>query len=163
MFSILIYIMLPFVYLFHAIEEIAKRRRWARLSVDRIGGMNPNMRPMLVHLRDMSNRSFCIIVAEELLFISFAAICAIYGTFSVSLFALTWGICIHFVLHIVQALAIKGYIPGLITSFILLPYAGIAVADMLQQFSWHQNLLYAVSGITIVILNKIVMHTILNK
>ena len=163
MFSILIYIMLPFAYLFHAIEEIAKRRRWARLSVDRIGGMYPNMRPMLVHLRDMSNRSFCTIVAEELLFISLAVICAIYGTFSVSLFALTWGFCIHLVLHIVQALAIKGYIPGLITTVILMPYAGIAVADMLQQFSWHQNLLYAVSGIIIVILNKIVMHTILNK
>ncbi len=163
MFSILIYISLPFVFLFHDIEEIAKRQRWARVNVDRIGGMYPNMRPMLVHLRDMSNRSFCIIVAEELLLISLAAICAIYGTFMAPLFALTWGFCIHLVVHIVQALAVKGYIPGLTTSVLLLPYVGIAVADMLQQFSWQQNLLYAVSGIIIVILNLILMHMIFNK
>lgn len=163
MFSILIYISLPFVYIFHEIEEIAKRKRWARINVDRISGMYPYMRPMLVHLRDMSNRSFCIIVAEELLLISLAAICAIYGVFMAPLFALTWGFCIHLVAHIVQALAVKGYIPGLITSVLLLPYVGIAVADMLQQFSWQQNLLYAVSGIFIVILNLILMHTIFNK
>ena len=163
MFSILIYISLPFVFIFHDIEEIAKRQRWARVNVDRIGGMYPNMRPMLVHLRDMSNRSFCIIVAEELLLISLAAICAIYGTFMAPLFALTWGFCIHLVVHIVQALAVKGYIPGLTTSVLLLPYVGIAVADMLQQFSWQQNLLYAVSGIIIVILNLILMHMIFNK
>jgi hypothetical protein len=163
MFSILIYISLPFVFLFHDIEEIAKRQRWARINVDRIGGMYPNMRPMLVHLRDMSNRSFCIIVAEELLLISLAVICAIYGTFMAPLFALTWGFCIHLVVHIVQALAVKGYIPGLTTSVLLLPYVGIAVADMLQQFSWQQNLLYAVSGIIIVILNLILMHMIFNK
>ena len=163
MFSILIYISLPFVFIFHDIEEIAKRQRWARVNVDRIGGMYPNMRPMLVHLRDMSNRSFCIIVAEELLLISLAVICAIYGTFMAPLFALTWGFCIHLVVHIVQALAVKGYIPGLTTSVLLLPYVGIAVADMLQQFSWQQNLLYAVSGIFIVILNLILMHTIFNK
>lgn len=163
MFSILIYISLPFVFLFHDIEEIAKRQRWARINVDRIGGMYPNMRPMLVHLRDMSDRSFCIIVAEELLLISLAVICAIYGTFMAPLFALTWGFCIHLVVHIVQALAVKGYIPGLTTSVLLLPYVGIAVADMLQQFSWQQNLLYAVSGIIIVILNLILMHMIFNK
>lgn len=163
MFSILIYLSLPFAFLFHDIEEIAKRKRRARIHADRIGGMYPNMRPMLVHLRDMSNRSFCIIVVEELLLIILAVICAIYGSFMVPLLALTWGFCIHLVVHIIQALAVKGYVPGLTTSVLLLPYAGIAVADMLQQFSWQQNLLYAVSGIAIVGFNLILMHTMLNK
>ena len=163
MFSILIYLSLPFVFLFHAIEEIAKRQRWARINVDRIGGKHPDLRPMLVHLRDMSNRSFCIIVAEELLLISFAVISAIYGPTQVPLFALTWGFCIHLLVHIGQALAMKGYIPGLTTSVILLPYGVVAVSDMIQQFSWQQNLLYAVSGIAIVCLNKKLMHMIFNK
>lgn len=163
MFSILIYISLPFVFLIHEIEKIAKRKRWARLNVDRIGGIYPSMRPMLVHIRDMSNRSFCIIVAEELLFISLAVICAIYGTSMVPLFALTWGFCIHLLVRIVQAFSIRGYIPGLITSVAILPYAGLAVADMLQQFSWQQNLLYAVSGSIIVTINFIIMHIIFNK
>ena len=118
MFSILIYLSLPFAFLFHDIEEIAKRKRWARIHADRIGGMYPNMRPMLVHLRDMSNRSFCIIVVEELLLIILAVICAIYGSFMVPLLALTWGFCIHLVVHIIQALAVKGYVPGLTTIFI---------------------------------------------
>lgn len=163
MFSILIYISLPFIFLLHKTEEIAKRRRWARLNIDRIGGMYPNMRPMLVHIRDMSNGSFCIIVAEELLLISLAVVCAIYGTFMAPLFALTWGFCIRLLVHIVQAFATKGYIPGLITSVVLLPYAGFAVADMLQQFSWQQNLLYAVSGSIMITINLIIMHIILNK
>jgi len=163
MFSILIYLSLPFVFLFHDIEEIAKRKRWARLNVDRIGGMYPNMRPMLIHLRDMSNRSFCTIVAEELLLISLAVICAIYGPSQVPLFALTWGFCIHLMVHVVQALAIKGYIPGLMTTILLLPYVGIAVTDMLQQFTWQQNLVNAVSGMIVVTLNLFLMHMIFNK
>lgn len=163
MFSILIYLSLPFVFLFHAIEETAKRQRWARINVDRIGGKHPDLRPMLVHLRDMSNRSFCIIVAEELLLISFAVISAIYGPTQVPLFALTWGFCLHLLVCIGQALAMKGYIPGLTTSVILLPYGVVAVSDMIQQFSLQQNLLYAVSGIAIVYLNKKLMHMIFNK
>ena len=79
------------------------------------------------------------------------------------MFALTWGFCIHLVVHAVQALAVKGYIPGLLTTVLLLPYAGIAVADMLQQFTWQQNLLYAASGVVAVAVNLFVMHTIFNK
>ena len=163
MFSILIYLSLPFVFLFHAIEEIAKRQRWAKLKVDSIGCKYHYLRPMLVHLRDMSNRSFCIIVAEELLLISLAAVSAIYGVNLAPLFALTWGFCIHLWVQIVLALAFKGYIPGLITSVLLLPYAGVAVSDMIQQLSWQQNLLYAVSGIIIVYFNQKLMHMIFNK
>ena len=163
MFSIVIYLSLPFVFLFHDIEEIAKRKRWAIKNADRIGGMYPNIHPMLVHLRDMSNRSFCIIVAEELLLISLAVISAIYGGFMAPLLALTWGFSLHLLVHIAQALATRGYIPGLATSVLLLPYAGLAVADMLQQFTWQQNLLYAASGVIVVILNLILMHRVFYK
>ena len=163
MFSIMIYLSLPLAFLFHDIEEIAKRKRWARINVDRIGGMFPNVRPMLVHLRDMSHRSFCIIVAEELLLISIAVICAIYGPSMTPLFALTWGFCIHLLVHVVQAMAIRGYVPGLITTIMLMPYIGIAVTDMLQQFCWQQNLLYAVLGIIAIIINLFTMHAIVRK
>lgn len=163
MFSIMIYLSLPLAFLFHDIEEIAKRKRWARVNVDRIGGMFPNVRPMLVHLRDMSHRRFCIIVAEELLLISIAVLCAIYGPFMAPLFALTWGFCIHFLVHVVQAMAIRGYVPGLATTILLMPYLGIAVTDMLQQFSWQQNLLYAVLGTIVIIINLLMMHVIVRK
>ncbi len=160
MFSILIYISLPFVFLFHSIEETVKRQRWARINADRIGSMYHDMRPMLVHLRDISNRSLCIIIAEELLLVSIAAVSAIYGPSMAPLFALTWGFCIHLLVHAAMAFATKGYVPGLATTVLLLPYAGIAVADMLQQFPWQDNLLYAVLGAFAVTANTIVMHTI---
>ena len=163
MFTILIYLSLPLVFLFHEIEEVAKRQRWAKLNVDCIGGMHHGVRPMLVHMRDMSNRSFCIIVAEELLLISLAVISAIYGPSMVPLFALTWGFCIHLMAHVVQALAVRGYIPGLATSLLLLPYAGAAVTDMLQQLAWQQNLAYAAFGTLAIYINFIIMHMIFNK
>lgn len=163
MFSIMIYLSLPLAFLFHDIEEIAKRKRWARVNVDRIGGMFPNVRPMLVHLRDMSHRRFCIIVAEELLLISMAVLCAIYGPSMAPLFALTWGFCIHLLVHVVQAMAIRGYVPGLTTTILLMPYLGIVVTDMLQQFRWHQNLLYAVLGTIAIIINLFMMHLIVRK
>lgn len=163
MFSIMIYLSLPLAFLFHDIEEIAKRKRWARVNVDRIGGMFPNVRPMLVHLRDMSHRRFCIIVAEELLLISMAVLCAIYGPSMAPLFALTWGFCIHLLVHVVQAMAIRGYVPGLTTTILLMPYLGIVVTDMLQQFRWQQNLLYAVLGTIAIIINLFMMHLIVRK
>jgi hypothetical protein len=87
----------------------------------------------------------------------------VYGPTMVPLFALTWGLCIHLLGHIMQAIVTRGYIPGLVTSVLLLPYVGIAIADMLQQFSWQQNLFYAISGIMIVALNLVLMHLIFNK
>jgi hypothetical protein len=163
MFSILIYLSLPFAFLFHSIEETAKRRRWARLNADRISHMHPSMRPLLVHLRDMTGAHFCTIVAEELLFITLAATSAICGPYMAPLFALTWAFCIHLLAHAAMSLATKGYVPGIITTVLLLPYAGIAVADMLQQFPWQDNLLYAVSGTTATMLNTIVTHSIFRK
>lgn len=90
MFSIAIYLYLSLAFLLHDIEEIAKRKRRPRTNTDRIDRMYPRMHPMFVHLRDMSNQSYCIIVTDKLLLISLAVTSAIYGGFMAPLFALTW-------------------------------------------------------------------------
>lgn len=161
MFSVLIYLSLPIVFLLHDVEETLLRRWWAERNTDSISSRFPFARPMLEHLRNMSTNSFCIIVAEELLLIILAAVCAIYGTTKVPLCALTWGFCIHLVVHIGQAVAVRSYVPGLITSLLLIPYIILAIADLLQQYYWHENLLMASLGTMIVIVNLLVMHRIM--
>lgn len=109
----------------------------------------------------MSTRSFCIIVAEELLLILLAVVCAIYGPTKAPLCALTWGFCIHLVVHIGQAVTVKSYVPGLITSLLLTPYIILAITDLLQQYSWQENLLLVSAGMLIVFANLFALHRIM--
>ncbi len=128
MFSILIYISLPLALLLHLAEEFIIRLR--------------------TRARDF--KRFCAAAATALLITAAADICAIYGDNTlIPLVILTWGFCFHLTVHLAASIRSKSYRPGLVTAIVLLPYAGLAVADMLMQLTPMENLLYAVAGIIV--------------
>ncbi len=125
MFSILIYIYLPLALLLHLAEEFIIRLR--------------------TRARDF--KRFCAAAATALLITAAADVCAIYVTTLIPLLILTWGFCFHLTVHLAASIRSKSYRPGLVTSIVLLPYAGLAVADML--LAPMNNLLYAAAGIIV--------------
>lgn len=159
MFTPLLFMLLPFVFLIHDAEEIAMRKNWMDRNADMVMLRFPWTKLMLSHLRTQSTRGFCLIVSEEFLLIVLGVACMIYVS-SLPIAALMWGFILHLFVHIAQAILLRSYVPGLTTSIVLLPYAVLSARVLTLEFSAFTNLLLAVIGIFIVALNLVVMHRI---
>lgn len=159
MFTPLLFMLLPLVFLIHDAEEIIVRRRWMDRNADEVMLRFPWSEPMLTHLKAQSTRGFCLIVAEEFLLLAFGVVCMIYVS-ALPVAALMWGFILHLFVHIGQGILLRRYVPGLITSIILLPYILLGIRVLTLEFSAFTNLILAVAGLFIVALNLLVMHRI---
>ncbi len=162
MFTVLLYILLPLVFLIHDLEEIVMRKRSMSHIVRFVSGKFPRMAPIVRHLQDISTKNFIIIVIEEFLLIILALVVFLYDI-PYPLLALFWGFAIHLLVHIVQAILIRRYVPGLITSLLFLPYCYFGVVHIIQRYSFEMNMLLALTGFTIVVFNLLIMHIIMRK
>lgn len=154
--------MLPIVFIVHDLEEILCRKRWMKNNAAELVRRFPKMKPILMHLKDISTTRFCIIVGEELLLIVVAMVMFIYANQNF-LLALFWGFSLHLFVHIGQAIVAMRYVPGVVSSVLFLPYVAFGIFDLCMQFSWRTNLLLSVCGLTVVGLNLLLMHKLLHQ
>lgn len=159
MFTPLLFMLLPLIFLIHDAEEIVIRRNWMDRNADTVMLRLPWAKPMLTHLKAQSTRGFCLIGAEEFLLIVLGVACMIYAS-SLPIAALMWGFIMHLFVHIAQAILLRSYVPGLTTSIVMLPYAVLSVRVLTLEFSAFTNLMLALAGSFIVALNLAVMHRI---
>ncbi len=162
MFTVLLYIMLPLVFLFHDLEEIVMRKRCMPYLVQLVSSKFPRITLIIRHLQNISTRNFIIIIIEEFLLITVALAVFLYDI-PYPLLAMFWGFSIHSLVHIAQAIIIRRYVPGLITSLLLLPYCALGVVHLIQRYSFEINMLLAVVGLAIVVVNLLIMHRIMRK
>lgn len=163
MFTILLFILLPFAFLIHDMEEIVMRKRCmptiAKITTEKF----PRMRPIVLHLQNMSTAKFIIIVIEEFFLIVVAVTIFYYTRNYNPIFALFWGFGIHLAIHIIQAIAIRRYIPGLVTTILLIPYCSIGIRDMILRFEYKTNLSWAICDFLVIAINLFIMHKISRK
>lgn len=162
MFTVLLYILLPLVFLIHDLEEIVMRKHCMPYIVRLVSGKFPRIVPFVRHLQNISTRDFIIIVIEEFLLIIVALAVFLYDI-PYLLLALFWGFSIHLLVHIAQAIVIRKYVPGLVTSLLFLPYCALGVVHLIQRYSFGMNMLLAVVGFAIVVANLLIMHRIMRK
>ncbi|HOI27481.1 MAG TPA: HXXEE domain-containing protein [Paludibacteraceae bacterium] len=157
----IIYIILPFVFLIHDLEEIIFRRRWIDKYADEVCGKFPRMKPLIHNLAIISTFKFCVIVAEEFFLLLLTLF--LFDKWSWLAYAAYWGFSIHLFMHIGQIIVLRMYVPGLITSFLLLLYIVVGGLDLLQKFSLLENLFLALGGFVVVALNLVLMHWLMRK
>lgn len=116
--------LLPTIFMFHDMEEIIGMRKWLSVHYDDVVARIPMARKLLEPLRDISTARFAAAVYEEL--IIFIVICLMADATDIPFFDGVWlgafiGFAAHLVVHLAQAVAVRGYVPALITSLISLP------------------------------------------
>lgn len=163
MFTILLYIMLPVAFVIHDAEEVILRKKCMPQVVKRVAEKFPKLLPVAKHLQEMSTSRFLAIVSEELLLILVVTIVFLTYGYPYLLYALFLGFGIHLVVHVVQAIALKCYIPGLVTTLLLLPYSIIGTIDLTLQYGAKLCLLLALLGFVAVVANLLLMHKIMKK
>jgi hypothetical protein len=143
----------PLLFIFHDLEEIIGMKRFVNRNADMLQARFPFL---YKRFSKCTTEGFALAVMEEFIVFTAIALLAIY--FDNSLFWNIWfggffGLTAHYVIHIIQALVIRRYIPALITSIICLP---ISVLILHHSYGLIEiNVWHIVIGIAIVALNMI--------
>ncbi|MDO5344506.1 MAG: HXXEE domain-containing protein [Lachnospiraceae bacterium] len=152
----------PILFIFHDMEEIIGLIPWYQKNKELLGKRFPKICKVY---ENVSTEGFAFAVFEELVLC--IAICVIslftqwYGLWLGGLIGCT----IHFAIHIIQSVAIKKYIPALITSVMAVPVGCIVIRNSLNvlNYSIEALLLYSAAGIALVSLNLKFAHWLMKK
>ncbi len=159
-FSLIIWL-LPIVFMLHDFEEIIMMDAWMKKNKQLISKRFPKLGKRIVsNYGNLSTASFSMAVAQEFLILVLATILAIqFQSY------LIWAACfmafsIHLMVHIVQWLVIRIYIPAIISSFLALIYSffGFKYLMATNIYSGSEMVLISLGGLFFMIINLIFVH-----
>ncbi|MGN1376485.1 MAG: HXXEE domain-containing protein [Prevotella sp.] len=115
---------LPLAFVIHDAEEIIMQHRWMIKHRKMLERRFPRLKLLIEHLSQLDTKSFAIAALEELVvLLCVTAYVFVHGIYATEIWiALFMAFSLHLLIHIVQAIVVKGYVPGLVTSVVLLPY-----------------------------------------
>ena len=159
--SILVFVLpLPLAFVLHDAEEIAVQHRWMRAHGAELARRFPKFKAIIARLGALGTGAFAIAAAEELVVLLAAtAYVLVGGAWAAEVWgALFLAFSLHLIIHVVQAAMVRGYVPGLATSLLLLPYAAFGVWSMSLVWSVPKILALAVAGSIAVAANLRLAH-----
>ena len=109
----------PFAFVFHDGEEAIVQRRWILAHEEKLSGLLPWFRPILKYLSRINTGAFIVAAVEELtVILASTAYSFVKGAYAMEIWsALFMAFSLHLLVHIAQAFVVRGYVPGLFTSF----------------------------------------------
>ena len=116
---------LPIVFILHDTEEAIVQHRWMLAHREALALRFPKLRPVIEHLSNIGTKAFVVAAMEELI-VLIVATCYVLtgGTYSTQIWsALFLAFSLHLFVHLVQAILFRGYVPGIVTSLLFMPYA----------------------------------------
>lgn len=158
----ILYTVLPFLlaFILHDAEEVVVQHCWMLKHKKSIITRFPKMKEMVEHLSGLTTKAFAIAAIEELLVLIMAtAYVLVDGTYSMQIWsALFMAFSIHLLVHIGQAIVMRGYIPGLVSTILLLPYAFIGMQNIWKAMNGMELTVWAVIGIFTMAVNLRFAH-----
>ena len=159
--SVLILVLpLPLAFLLHDAEEVAVQHRWMENHSGALRQRFPRLRQLLDRLQRLNTKAFALAALEEFIVLLCATACVLADVpFALELWAALFLACsLHVLLHLGQALAVRGYVPGLVTSILLSPFAAYGVFCISLVMSPLKMFALAAAGAAFVALNLRFAH-----
>ncbi|GBU24390.1 hypothetical protein R83H12_01020 [Fibrobacteria bacterium R8-3-H12] len=121
--SIIIYTLLPIMFMLHDFEEIIFFKYWLNKNKDYLQNKFPKIGPKIYsHCSKFTAAGFALAIAEEFIIISLLTYISIIMQNFYIWFTVFMGFSIHIIIHILQFIVYRKYIPTIITSILVLPY-----------------------------------------
>ena len=153
----LIMMLLPFVFMVHEYEEIIMFRRWIDRNREELRKRFPKIESFFTRrgVFDYSTSTFAVGTAHEFILISVVSFCSVWTGEYQWWFAALTGYSVHLLMHIVQWIVYRKYVPVIITSLLTLPYCIYSFAEFSKTtvLSFSQMVLWAAIGIVLTILS----------
>ena len=157
-----LYLILPFplAFLLHDAEELAVQHHWMLKHKETLIARFPKMRRVVEHLSRLNTKAFAIAATEEFVLLLVAtAYVLIGGTYAMQIWAaLFMAFSFHLLVHICQAIVVRGYVPGLISTILLLPYAFFGMQSIYNVMSGMEIFGWGIAGVIAMVLNLIFAH-----
>lgn len=157
-----LYLVLPFtlVFILHDLEEVAVQHWWMMRHRDMLARRFPKLRRLIAYLCGLGTWAFTVAALEELVVIILATCYVlIQGKYCMEVWsALFIAFSVHLLIHICQAVMVRGYVPGLVTSILLLPYSYIGLESIHYVMSWMEMVVCGACGIVFMALNLLFAH-----
>lgn len=153
-------ILFPIAFILHDGEEIITQERWMSTHKESLLVRFPNLTPMIEQLAGLNTKAFAIAALEELLIILLATPDLLLDVaYSFPIWsALFIAFSFHLLIHIGQAIIVRGYIPGLITTILCLPYSFCGVILIVYFYSRWELVTIIILGIIAMLLNLRFAH-----
>jgi len=156
--------LLPILFIVHDAEELLTQRKWIQKYGPELAERFPKARPILEHLGKMTTKAFAIAAFEELVVILLAMYLLFVDktghlSFSVFYFYLYCGLyyafILHTLVHIVQCFVVGHYVPGLVTSILMIP---LTIMLLFLLITFAEYFMVVVFGIIFSALNLLFAH-----
>ena len=158
----ILYLVLPFplAFLLHDTEEAIVQHRWMLKHKDALAARFPGMRHLIGYLSRISTKAFVVAALEELLVLLLATCYVlVQGAYGLQIWsALFMAFSFHLLVHGLQAIMVKGYVPGLVSSLLLLPYCYLGLESIGYAMGGMEMLLWGVAGILFMAVNLWFAH-----
>ena len=154
------YILFILAFIVHDGEEVAVLHKWVMSHGDALCAKHPMLRRLFNYIRKLNTKSFAIAALEELvLLIAITVYALIGGPYAVELWtAIFMAFSIHLIVHVIQAIVVRGYVPGLVSSILLLPFSYLGMQRICNTFNASQLLLYGMIGVVMMLANLAFAH-----
>ena len=158
----ILFLVLPFplAFIIHEAEEIAVQKRWMSRHHDLLKQKFPRLKPLTGHLSKLGTKAFAVAAAEELLIVlAVTALVLIQYEFCMQIWsAIFIAVSLHLIVHILQAVAVRGYVPGLVSTVVLLPYSAYGLYSIYLAMSLWEMLAWGTAGLVFMAVNLMFAH-----
>jgi hypothetical protein len=159
--NIIIYTLLPIIFMVHEFEEILFFKYWLNKDKDYLHKKFPKIGPKIyLQYSKFTTAGFVFAIAEEFILISILTYMAIIVENSYIWFTVFMGFSIHIIIHFIQWIFYKKYIPVIITSILVLPYCiyGFIICMDSKIYNFEWIIICSIIGIIGVIINLKLIH-----
>ena len=160
--NIVIYL-LPIVFMIHDFEEIIGVEKWLKKNGECMKRKYPKLKTIIQHLGTLSSQAFAVAVLEEFLIISTVTIYTLLFGYYFVWIAVFSAFSFHIMIHIMQWIIIKKYIPVIVTSLLSIPYIVLGMLCILRLFSMKDIILCFLIGVLVASLNLLLVHKVIAK
>lgn len=156
----LIISLFPLVFMIHEFEEIICFKPWIINNGLWLKEKYPKFAKQVTRIGQLSVPAFSIAVLEEFIFVSTTTVLALTLQWYSVWIAVFTAFTLHIFIHIIQWIAIRRYIPVIITSLLSLPYLIWSLNKILNGFPVSIIIICFIIGTTVAILNLYLAHKI---
>lgn len=145
--------------MFHDFEEIIFMRAWISKNKSYLCVRFPVLsKRLLPHFENITTSSFALGVAEEFILISVITIVAYMTHWYVLWIGTFIAFTLHLIIHCVQVIIVRRYIPVIVTSVICLPICIYIIIQVIQITTLKSIILSSILCFIIMIINIGIIH-----
>lgn len=155
--------LLPFVFIVHDFEEIIGYKSWFNRHGYWLGLKFPFLKRIITHFESLPTSAFALGVLEEFLIISLVTIHSLLFHWYYAWIAVFTAFAFHIMIHLIQWLIVRKYIPVVITSVLSLPYILWGIKWILISFPLTEVLICFLIGLFVMVINLFIVHKFITK